>query len=257
MGKVSGGGASTGSAALLARVLTARVLTAVLVLALTLPAGAEVPPSFRDAVPERESRWTGEPVSMSLRDADLVETLRSFARLGDFNLLLQPGVRGNVTVELRDVPWDQAMSMILRMHGLGMEMTQGTIRIGTQAELLRMAKEDAALGRSSGGGSVAGEIGLRRRTDEARLRLSGKLEHLDAAIAVSLLKHGYLSERGQARSQGPTLVIEDGAERVRRVARLIAALDEPQARGQNLSALRRRATQIWPGTREATAAKTR
>lgn len=66
-------------------------------------------------------RWTGEPISLSLKDADLVETIRSLARIGEVNVVVQPGVAGRVTVELHDVPWDQALDVILRTHGLGIE----------------------------------------------------------------------------------------------------------------------------------------
>jgi type IV pilus assembly protein PilQ len=58
---------------------------------------------------------------LSLKDADLRELLRSFAKLGCFNLVLDPGVQGEVTVELHDVPWDQALSVILKTHGLAAE----------------------------------------------------------------------------------------------------------------------------------------
>lgn len=70
-----------------------------------------------------EHRWVGEPISLSLRDADLVEVLRSFAKMVDVNLVIDPGVAGKVTVELHDVPWDQALYVILKSHGLGMEIS--------------------------------------------------------------------------------------------------------------------------------------
>lgn len=63
-----------------------------------------------------------ETISLSLRDADLVEVLRSFARLGGFDLVVDPAVRGTVTVELRDVPWPAALAVILRTHGLAAEV---------------------------------------------------------------------------------------------------------------------------------------
>ena len=221
---------------------TVRFLFALILAALLLPSATalaqdppKLPPIFRDAVPETGPRWSGEPVSMSLRDADLVETLRTFSRLGDFNLLIQPGVRGKVTVELKEVPWDQAMSMILRMHGLGMELTQGTIRIGKPAELARWAKEDA---RSP---SI-------REAIKQRLRVTGDLEYIDPALVVQLLEYGYLTERGRAIADGRTLSVEDEGDRLRRVARLVARLDIAEARRDDLSQLRRRATLIWPDT---------
>jgi hypothetical protein len=67
-------------------------------------------------------RWKGFPISLSLRDAPLPEVLRSFARLAGFNLVLDPRVQGLVTVELRDVPWDQALHVILKTHGMGAEV---------------------------------------------------------------------------------------------------------------------------------------
>ena len=67
-------------------------------------------------------RWAGQKISLSLKDADLVEVLRSFAKLGKVNLVIDPAVSGKVTVELHDVPWDQAMSVILKTHRLGAEL---------------------------------------------------------------------------------------------------------------------------------------
>jgi len=76
--------------------------------------------------PPAERRWTGAPIDLSLRDADLVETIRSLARIGEVNVVVQPGVSGRVTVELHDVPWDQALDVILRTHGLAAEGTGNT-----------------------------------------------------------------------------------------------------------------------------------
>ena len=68
------------------------------------------------------SRWHGHPISLSLRDAPLPEVLRSFAKIAGVNLVLAPGITGNVTVELQDVPWDQALWVILKTHGLAAEI---------------------------------------------------------------------------------------------------------------------------------------
>jgi len=125
-----------------------------------LPAAAPVSPAPQAADAEREARrraaealarfawtdlgrpahrWVGEPISLSLRDADLVEVLRSFAKMVDVNLVIDPSVGGKVTVELRDVPWDQALYVILKTHGLGMEIS-GNVWSMKPAELL--ARDD-------------------------------------------------------------------------------------------------------------------
>jgi type IV pilus assembly protein PilQ len=72
--------------------------------------------------PSGGGRWKGFPISLSLREAALPDVLRTFARLAGFNLILDSQVQGTVTAELRDVPWDQALSVILKTHGLDAEI---------------------------------------------------------------------------------------------------------------------------------------
>ncbi len=69
-----------------------------------------------------QGQWRGFPLSLSLRDAALPEVLRAFAEIAGFNLVLDPRVQGTVTVELQDVPWDLALHVILKIHGLGAEV---------------------------------------------------------------------------------------------------------------------------------------
>lgn len=70
-----------------------------------------------------EREYYGQPIDLSVRDADLVEVLRSFSRIGGFDLVIDPAVTGTVTAELHQVPWDQALEQILRANGLGMEVS--------------------------------------------------------------------------------------------------------------------------------------
>lgn len=85
----------------------------------------------------RPHRWRGEPISLSLRDADLVEVLRSFGKLAKVNLVIDPAVKGTVTVELHDVPWDQALYVILKSHGLGMEISGNVWSLKSAARLYK------------------------------------------------------------------------------------------------------------------------
>ena len=74
--------------------------------------------------------WRGFPISLSLRDAPLPEVLRSFAQIAGFSLVLDPRIpQGTVTVELKDVPWDLALHVILKTHGLGAEVNGRLWRI--------------------------------------------------------------------------------------------------------------------------------
>ena len=74
------------------------------------------------SAPSAVPKWIGEPISLSLKEADLVEVVRSLARLSKLNVVIDPRVQGKVTVELEDVPWDQVLHVILKTHRLGMEV---------------------------------------------------------------------------------------------------------------------------------------
>lgn len=201
------------------------------------PRQQELPPIFRDARPGPPGRWIGEPVSLSLRDADLVEVLRSFAKLADFNLLVQPGVRGTVTVELDDVPWDQALAAISKMHDLGFDITRGTVRVGARDDMLELA-------------ALEGDSLADRQT------LRGRLEHVDAVVLAEVLNRpelGLLSNVGHARGRrleggGSELVLAEAPARLGRVSRLVARLDQPSSAG-DLEGLARRAVELWPTLR--------
>jgi type II secretory pathway component HofQ len=77
----------------------------------------------------------GALISLSVKDADLVEVVRSLARIAGLNLVLDPGVRGTVTAELTNVPWDRALAVILRINGLGMELDGRIITVAPPARL--------------------------------------------------------------------------------------------------------------------------
>ncbi len=79
--------------------------------------------------PPQQRLWQGEKISLSLKDADLVEVLRSFAKLTEINLVIDPRVKGTVTAELHDVALDQALAVILKTHQLGAELDGSVLSI--------------------------------------------------------------------------------------------------------------------------------
>ncbi|HKA37524.1 MAG TPA: secretin and TonB N-terminal domain-containing protein [Thermoanaerobaculia bacterium] len=83
-----------------------------------------------------ESRYAGEPISLDLKDADLKDVLRTFAELTKVNIAVDPDVKGSVTVRLHDVPWDQALDVILQMNGLGYVLEGRILRVGKPEKLL-------------------------------------------------------------------------------------------------------------------------
>jgi hypothetical protein len=64
-------------------------------------------------------QYTGHPISLDFQGADLRAVLRTFAEISGLNIVIDPAVQGSVDVALRDVPWDQALDIILRANKLG------------------------------------------------------------------------------------------------------------------------------------------
>jgi type IV pilus secretin PilQ/predicted competence protein len=85
--------------------------------------------------------YTGDPISLNLKDADIKDVLRTFAQLTGLNIAVDPQVNGTVTVDFVDVPWDQALDLILRQNGLTYVLEGNVMRVGT---IDRISAETAA-----------------------------------------------------------------------------------------------------------------
>ena len=103
-------------------------------------------PRFEAVVSEEptvptEIEFVGAPISFSLREGDLVLVLQTFAQLGDLEMEIDPEVQGTVTMELVDVPWDQALYQVLQINGLAYTVEEGVTRIrrGSLAPLVAPA----------------------------------------------------------------------------------------------------------------------
>jgi type IV pilus assembly protein PilQ len=93
-------------------------------------------PTLRyDSSRAAESRWAGEPISLDVKDADLRDILHTFSELTGLNMVIDPDVRGAVTVRLQDVPWDQALDLILRTNGCGYVIEGNILRVGKPSNL--------------------------------------------------------------------------------------------------------------------------
>jgi type IV pilus assembly protein PilQ len=79
--------------------------------------------------------YTGEPLSLNLKDADIKDVLRTFAQLTGLNIAIDPGVAGTVTVDFTDVPWDQALELILKQNALSYVLEGNVMRVGSVARL--------------------------------------------------------------------------------------------------------------------------
>ena len=63
-------------------------------------------------------KYTGEPISVNLKDVDLKDFFRLIHEISGLNVVLDPNVKGALTIVLDDVPWDQALDIVLKNNDL-------------------------------------------------------------------------------------------------------------------------------------------
>ncbi|MFT5232138.1 MAG: type IV pilus assembly protein PilQ [Candidatus Krumholzibacteriia bacterium] len=87
------------------------------------------------AAPVAESKYMGRPISLDVQDAEIGTVLRSLSSFSGVNIVASPRVVGKVTVKLEEVPWEEALAVILRAHSFDFIEEQGIYRVDTAEEL--------------------------------------------------------------------------------------------------------------------------
>ena len=85
-------------------------------------------------------KYTGEPISVNLKDVDLKDFFRLIHEISGLNVVLDPNVKGTLTIVLDDVPWDQALDIVLKNNELARQLEGNVLRIAT-VETLRKEAE--------------------------------------------------------------------------------------------------------------------
>lgn len=155
-----------------------------------------------------QTRRTGRLVSMDLEGADLLTVLRALAEYSGKNMVAGRGVGGSVTVSLRDVPWQQALEIILKATGYSYVEEGGIIRIATAGDLAKEREE-------------------RERAAPVIDRVY-KIEFATVQEIASVVSRS-LSKRGRVESDVRTnsLVVSDIAESQHKIEKLVRILDSP------------------------------
>ncbi|MDH5715067.1 MAG: AMIN domain-containing protein, partial [Candidatus Aminicenantes bacterium] len=116
---------------------------------LSLPQEQEVqvPPSFYQTrrITREEIRYTGEPISFDFNNVNIHDVIRLFADFTGLNFVIDPDVSGRITIVLHDVPWDQALDIILKNNGLGKIYELNVVRIATNQKLAQEAAAERRL----------------------------------------------------------------------------------------------------------------
>src|SRR5437899_8364352 len=88
--------------------------------------------------------YTGEPISVNLKDVDLKDFFRLIHEISGLNVVLDPNVKGSLTIVLDDVPWDQALDIVLKNNSLSRQLEGNVLRIATVDTLRKEAEAKRA-----------------------------------------------------------------------------------------------------------------
>ncbi|MGB7293573.1 MAG: type IV pilus secretin PilQ [Thermodesulfobacteriota bacterium] len=100
------------------------------------------------ATPGAQKEYRGERVSFDFKDADIRDVFRILADISGFNIIIANNVTGTVTLKLSDVPWDQALDVVLEDAGLGAIVEGNVMKIAPLATLQKRQTEILAAARS-------------------------------------------------------------------------------------------------------------
>jgi type IV pilus assembly protein PilQ len=158
-------------------------------------------------------RYTGEPISVNLKDVDLRDFFRLIHEISGLNVVLDPAVKGTLTIVLDEVPWDQALDIVLQNNGLDKQLSGNVLRIATHDTLKKEAETQRDLEKA-------------QAEAVAPVTVTRVLSYGKAATMKDTLKK-FLSARGDILSDDRSnqLIIRDIPSVIPTVDNLIRQLD--------------------------------
>jgi len=157
--------------------------------------------------------YNGEPIGMNFKDLDLKDFFRVIHEISGLNVVLDPAVKGSVTIVLDDVPWDQALAIVLNNNGLECQLQGNVLRIAT----LETLKTEAEARRAQ---QDAQSLAVPKQT------ITRYLSYGQSKDAVIIIKK-FLSPRGDvvADPRSNALIIEDIPAALAKIDPLLRTLD--------------------------------
>lgn len=182
----------------------------------------ELQPLTQEKLDEKRSRdplYTGERISLSFQSVDIRSLLQIIADVAGTNMVVSDSVNGELAMRLQNVPWDQALDIILRTKGLGMRQQGNVMLVAPLGELAAREKEEAEAEKS--------KVTLAPLRSEII-----QINYAKAADIEALLKTGensIMSERGRVTRDERTnnLLVLETREKLAEIRALIARLDIP------------------------------
>jgi len=174
-----------------------------------------------------EFGYTGEKLSLNFQSIEVRAVLQLLADFTEMNLVTSDTVQGNLTLRLKNVPWDQALDIILKTKGLAMRQNGNVMLIAPAAEIAAREKQELTAQKQlielEPLYSEIIEINFAKATDLATLLASSTEDATGAGVT------GFLSSRGSATVDLRTnsLLLRDTAEQLVQIRKLIDKLDIP------------------------------
>ena len=165
------------------------------------------------AAPSPTKKYTGDPISVNLKDVDLKDFFRLIHEISGLNIVLDPAVHGTVTLVLDEVPWDQGLDIVLRNNGLTQEIDGNVLRIATQDTLRREADQRREL--------------LKAQADAIETVTATRVLSYAKADAMVLTLKKFLTPRGDLYADGRsnTLIVRDIPSSIPKIDNLLRQLD--------------------------------
>ena len=186
----------------------------------------EIKPSLKRSAQEDKKEYTGERLTLNFQDIDVRSVLQLLADTSGQNIVVSDSVTGNLTLRLQNVPWDQALDIVLRTKGLDKRRQDNVIIIGPTEELANREKAELAAHKEvqelSPIRSEFMTVNYAKVSDLAKMiRPTGG--------AGGGGKNNLLSPRGSISidERTNTLMVQDTAENLADIRRLVQTLDVP------------------------------
>ena len=179
----------------------------------------ELQPLKKGEAAARKPQYTGERLTLNFQDISVRAVLQLLADASGQNVVVSDSVTGSVTLRLQNVPWDQALAVILQNKGLGQRREGNVIIVAPQAELAEREKADLAAQNSV------------QQLEPLRSEYL-QINYAKAADLAALIKgqsNSLLSKRGNVAvdDRTNTLLLQDTPDNLDQVNRLVARLDVP------------------------------
>ncbi len=187
--------------------------------------------------------YTGQKLDLDLQDIDLDNVFRLIAEVSNLNIIVSEKVKGKVTMRLKEVPWDQALDLILSTHKLGMIQQGNVVRIAPLKDLLDEEKERKRVKQER----LQAKIEAAKRLQEAEIEAQErerklrpfvtefitlnytKAKDFQAQIKDILTKEPKLERVGTAvvDERTNTVTITDYPEKIERIKQYKEKVDKP------------------------------